>query len=79
MFEQGRISIVGGFPELEDEMVSMTSGGYVGEGSPNRVDAMVWALSELMLTHLPAAADNDGPISIPGLVNAFNHPISSVG
>lgn len=71
MFEQGRIHLVGGFAELEDEMVLMTSAGYVGEGSPNRVDAAVWALTELMLTHVPAVAD-DGPITIPGLANAFN-------
>lgn len=72
LFEQGRVHMVGGFPELEDEMVFMTSTGYLGDGSPNRVDAMVWALSELMLTHLPAANSDDGPISIPGLSNAFN-------
>jgi phage terminase large subunit-like protein len=72
MFEQGRISIVGGFAELEDEMVMMTSAGYLGEGSPNRVDAAVWALTELMLTHVPVNAANDADISIPGLVNAFN-------
>ena len=28
----------------------MTSDGYVGDGSPDRVDALVWALSELALT-----------------------------
>lgn len=73
LFEQGRVHLVGGFAELEDEMVLMTSTGYVGEGSPNRVDAMVWALSEVMLTHLPAANSDDGPIVIPGLINAFTH------
>ena len=72
MFEQGRIHLIGGLADLEDEMVLMTSDGYVGEGSPNRVDAAVWALTELMLTHLPDTAANDGPIEIPGLVNAFN-------
>ena len=70
LFEQGRIALIGGFPELEDEMVQMTSTGFVGEGSPNRVDAMVWALSEIMLTHIPEVS-NDGPIDIPGLANAF--------
>jgi predicted phage terminase large subunit-like protein len=51
LFEQGRVSIVGSLPELEDEMVLMTGAGFVGEGSPNRVDALVWALSEVMLAH----------------------------
>jgi len=71
MFEQGRCHIIGGFPELEDEMVLMTSNGYVGEGSPNRVDAMVWALTELMLTHVPDSSADDNSITIPGLLNAF--------
>jgi hypothetical protein len=28
-------------------MTSMTPAGYVGEGSPDRADALVWALTEL--------------------------------
>jgi phage terminase large subunit-like protein len=49
LYEQGRVSHVGSFPMLEDEMRMMTSSGYLGRGSPNRLDALVWALSELML------------------------------
>lgn len=49
LYEQGRVSHVGSFPDLEDQCCSMTSGGYVGEGSPDRADALVWALSELAL------------------------------
>lgn len=49
MYEQGRISHCGGFSALEDQMCAMTPGGYVGEGSPDRADALVWALTELML------------------------------
>ncbi len=30
-------------------MVAMTPNGYLGEGSPDRLDALVWALTELML------------------------------
>lgn len=51
LYEQGRISHVGGFSELEDQMVLMTSAGFMGEGSPDRVDACVWALTEVMLGH----------------------------
>jgi phage terminase large subunit-like protein len=47
LYEQGRISHVGSFPALEDEMASWTGSG---DGSPDRLDALVWALSELMLT-----------------------------
>lgn len=49
LYEQGKVSHVGSFPELEDQLCAMTSGGYVGEGSPDRADALVWALTELML------------------------------
>ncbi len=49
LYEQKRISHVGGFPELEDQMCNIGPDGYVGEGSPDRADALVWALTELML------------------------------
>lgn len=47
LYEQGRISHVGTFPELEDEMVMFGPNGMAGDVSPDRVDALVWALSEL--------------------------------
>ena len=34
-------------------MCAMTPAGYVGEGSPDRADALVWALTELMLGDAP--------------------------
>jgi predicted phage terminase large subunit-like protein len=48
LYEQGRISHVGSFPDMEDQMCTYTPDGY--DGSPDRVDALVWALTELMLT-----------------------------
>lgn len=47
LYTMGRVSHVGAFPELEDQMCLMTAGGYEGEGSPDRVDALVWAFTEL--------------------------------
>ena len=47
LYEQGRISHVGTFAPLEDEMVNFSQNGFVGEASPDRVDALVWALTEL--------------------------------
>lgn len=51
LFESGRAKFAGGFPELEDQLCGlMPAGGYAGPGrSPDRADAMVWAVSELML------------------------------
>jgi phage terminase large subunit-like protein len=47
LYEKGRIRHVGFFPELEDELAGFTTNGYVGENSPNRGDAVVWAFTEL--------------------------------
>jgi phage terminase large subunit-like protein len=49
LYEQKRVSHIGSMPELEDQMCAFGSEGYLGEGSPDRVDALVWALTELML------------------------------
>ena len=45
LYEQGRVSHVGCFPELEDELCRDISEGE----SPDRLDALVWAVTELML------------------------------
>jgi phage terminase large subunit-like protein len=48
-FEQGRAHLVGAFPKLEDEMTGFTTDyNRARDGSPNRVDAAVFALTELM-------------------------------
>jgi phage terminase large subunit-like protein len=48
LYEQNRVRHVGLFAELEDQMAAMTGAGYSGDGSPDRADALVWALTELM-------------------------------
>lgn len=55
LYEQGRVKHVGGLPALEDEMCSFGPDGFSNEKSPNRLDALVWALTELMLAPQPAA------------------------
>jgi predicted phage terminase large subunit-like protein len=50
LYEQGRVSHLAQTPELEDQMCALTSDGYLGDGSPDRVDALVWALTHLMIT-----------------------------
>ena len=47
LYSMGRVSHVGTFPKLEDQMCQMTAGGYEGHGSPDRCDALVWGLSQL--------------------------------
>lgn len=36
---------------VEDQMTRMTARGYAWDGSPDRVDALVWALHEWMIEH----------------------------
>lgn len=49
LYEQGRVSHLGTLPALEDEMCRMNLTGYQGRGSPDRVDALVWALTDGLL------------------------------
>ena len=51
LYGAGRVRHVGLFADLEDEMCGLIlGGGYVGPGtSPDRADALVWALTELLL------------------------------
>ncbi|HTU10233.1 MAG TPA: terminase family protein [Allosphingosinicella sp.] len=49
-FARGEAKLAGCFPELEDELAGLSLDGYAGPGrSPDRADAMVWALTELLL------------------------------
>lgn len=47
LYEQGRISHVGSFPDLEDQMVLFTPLGIAGETTGDRVDALVWGFAQL--------------------------------
>lgn len=53
LIEQGRIHIVGSFPELEDQICGFTSSGYEGSASPDRGDAFTWSMNELMVEPRP--------------------------
>ncbi len=50
LFENEEAKLAGRFPALEDELAGLVTGGrYEGPGtSPDRADAMVWAMTELM-------------------------------
>ncbi len=57
LYEQGRIHHIGAFAQLEDQMCSFTSDfdRKAASYSPDRVDALVWALTELLVE--PRAGD----------------------
>ena len=58
LYEQGRMHHVGTFPQLEDQMTNFTSdfdrqaAGY----SPDRLDALVWATTELLVEQMKGHA-----------------------
>lgn len=62
LYEQGRVSHVGTFPELEDEMVVFGPNGMPDGSSPDRLDALVWALTELFpqMIMSSSALEDDG-------------------
>ncbi|MDO9638811.1 MAG: terminase family protein [Pseudotabrizicola sp.] len=59
LYEQGQVVHCGQLRKLEDQMCLMSSRGFKGEGSPDRVDALVWAMHEAMLA--PAKAYGGDP------------------
>ena len=48
LYEQKKVFHCGSFTELEDQMCSFT--GTVGGKSPDRLDALVWALTQLSVS-----------------------------
>ncbi len=50
LYEQGRVRHRGSFPALEDEMCDFGPGGLSTGRSPDRLDALVWAVTHLALT-----------------------------
>lgn len=47
LYEEGKVRHVGMMVQLEDELAAFSTYGYMGSGSPNRADALIWALAEL--------------------------------
>lgn len=70
LYEQGKVHHVGHFPELESELLGFQTTGYIGTGSPNRADALVWALTELF----PALTKTEQPkLNLPRQVTLNYH------
>ena len=62
LYESGKVRHVGYFHELEDELTAFSTYGYLGQGSPNRADALIWALAALfpgLVSNKKAAAEKE--------------------
>jgi phage terminase large subunit-like protein len=53
------VAHAGAFPALEDQMVRFTPFGIEGDGAAGRVDALVWALSDLFPRMVKPQAEVD--------------------
>ena len=62
LYEKEKVHHVGEFIQLEDEMTSWYPTKSKGQPSPNRMDALVWVLTELMLEYCMTEV---GSINIP--------------
>lgn len=58
-----RVRHVGRFADLEDQLCKFSQSGYTGERSPDRADALVWALTELMID------DQSMPVITPDMLS----------
>ncbi len=66
LYEQGRVGHASAFMALEDQFCAFTFDGYLGKGSPDRADAAIWALTELMLS----GVNEEGWLKLAAEVNA---------
>lgn len=62
LYEAGKVRHVGDYAELEDELCAFSTVGYLGESSPNRADALIWALTELFPALVNPQDDEDDMI-----------------
>lgn len=67
LYEQKKVHHVGTFPELEDQLCEYTPDGKMGY-SPDRMDALVWAITELMV----------GTVSHEGLMDYYRQEAKAV-
>jgi phage terminase large subunit-like protein len=71
LYEEGKVRHVGVFRELEDELTAFSTVGYLGDVSPNRGDALVWALTALFPGIVKKETKNTVVTSVP-TINHFN-------
>lgn len=71
LYEQGKVRHVGRFNELEDELASFTTYGYVGGDSPNRADALIWVLAALFQGIVSANRKKPRVHTIPSVNNSW--------
>lgn len=75
LYEQGKVSHVGMFDALEDQLCSFSPGS---NDSPDRLDALVWALTELMVNNQYSPPPIVSPIVLPVFAGGYG-PFATAG
>ena len=72
LYALGRVHHAGSFEALEEQMCQMTAAGFEGPGSPDRVDALVWGLTELFPRLLACRPGGLSPMVAPAEFNPYD-------
>ena len=73
LFQQGKVSLVGRFKDLEYQLCAMTTGGWRGDRSPDRADAMIWGLTAVFPAITRETRDGRGRRPPPRVILAYPH------
>jgi len=73
LYEQGRVRHVGTHADLEDQMLMFTPTGLIGGTTGDRVDALVWALTELFPRMTKKGARDGRNVSIENVKGYSPH------
>lgn len=79
LYEQGKVYHLMEMPELEDQLCAMTMSGYQGSKSPDRADALVWALSSLFNTITRKKRDSTHKLQTRAITGRDARGIRKVG
>lgn len=77
LYSLDRISHIGDFPKLEAQMCLTTAEGYCGDGSPDRMDSLVWLFTELFPKMVKRERPKNKPL--PRTVNNKYNPHRAYG
>jgi phage terminase large subunit-like protein len=76
IYEQGKVRHLGHFAALEEQMTSFT--GASREASPDRLDALVWAITELKGSNWHGPLDDAGSAVVPWNLGALERRLATV-
>jgi phage terminase large subunit-like protein len=62
LYEQSRVHHLGSFATMEDQLCLFTPDGYMGRTSPDRADALIWAISDLLVTPIRKSGSKEARI-----------------